>query len=52
MLGPWARGQGIGAAVLREVELQVGSRRLFLAVLEANARARAFWRREGFVDTG
>ncbi len=28
MLGPWARGQGTGAAVLCELKLQAGSRPL------------------------
>ena len=55
LLGPWARGQGHGAAFLSEVESRArtaGSPALFLAVLAANPRGRAFWEREGFIPTG
>lgn len=50
-----ARGAGVGAALLRHLEGVARSRRaarLFLAVLDANPRASAFWRREGFQPTG
>ncbi len=55
LLGPWARRAGHGRAFLSEVEVRArtaGSPALFLAVLEANPRARAFWEREGFTPTG
>lgn len=52
MLGPWARGQGIGAALLRYIEGLVASPQLYLAVLDANPRGRAFWEKQGFRDTG
>lgn len=55
MLGPWARGFGHGRVFLSHVEkLALGAQasQLFLAVLEANPRGRAFWEREGFVATG
>jgi ribosomal protein S18 acetylase RimI-like enzyme len=45
------RGQGFGAIFLRELERIAqtgGARRLFLAVLLHNPRARKFWDREGF----
>jgi GNAT superfamily N-acetyltransferase len=46
-----ARGRGLGAAFLRHLEAAArarGARRLFIAVLHANPRGRAFWEREGF----
>lgn len=46
-----ARGTGGGACLLRGIESrarQRGATRLLLAVLEANPKGRAFWRREGF----
>ncbi|WP_293575863.1 GNAT family N-acetyltransferase [Phaeobacter sp.] len=55
MLGPWARGAGHGVTFLREVEARAqdrGADHLYLAVLDENPRARAFWQREGFRDTG
>ena len=55
MLGPWAQGAGHGKAFLAEAERLARTRnapRLYLAVLEANPRARAFWEREGFAPTG
>lgn len=55
ILGPWARGQGIGRAVLAEVEDLARTRdapMLYLAVIEANMRGFSFWRREGFIGTG
>lgn len=55
LLAPWAQGAGHGRAFLAHVESLARSRaapRLYLAVLEANARGRAFWTREGFAATG
>jgi GNAT superfamily N-acetyltransferase len=55
LLGPWAQGRGLGRALLAEVEARArarGAPRLYLAVLEANPRGRAFWAREGFTATG
>lgn len=55
ILGPWARGAGLGRALLAEVERRAREARaltLFLAVLERNRRGRAFWEREGFRPTG
>ncbi len=49
-----ARGGGAGARLLRHLEGVArgrGVRQLFLAVLDANPRGRAFWEREGFVAT-
>ncbi|MFN0113636.1 MAG: GNAT family N-acetyltransferase [Paracoccaceae bacterium] len=46
-----ARGQGLGALFLREAERiaqEAGAARLYIAVLHANPRGRAFWEREGF----
>lgn len=46
-----ARGKGHGQTLLRHVETLArhgGARHLYLAVLEANPRGRAFWEREGF----
>lgn len=46
-----ARGRGLGPHFLREVERMArarGAPRLYLAVLDANPRGRAFWEREGF----
>jgi GNAT superfamily N-acetyltransferase len=46
-----ARGQGHGATFLRDIEGRVRARdapRLFIAVLHANPRGRAFWDRQGF----
>lgn len=55
LLGPWAQGMGHGRAMLAEIKRLAraqGSPRLYLAVLEANVRGRAFWEREGFHHTG
>ena len=55
ILSPRLRGQGLGRIFLTRVETlarAAGSPRLYLGVLEANARGWAFWRREGFVETG
>jgi GNAT superfamily N-acetyltransferase len=46
-----ARGQGLGAAFLRDIEDRArgrGAPRLYIAVLHANPRGRAFWERQGF----
>lgn len=55
ILGPWAQGKGLGALFLSHLEglaRQAGCLRLYLAVLDRNPRARAFWQREGFTLTG
>jgi GNAT superfamily N-acetyltransferase len=55
LLGPWAQGAGRGKAFLAQVETLARAHhapRLYLAVLEANPRGRAFWEREGFQATG
>lgn len=55
LLGPWAQGAGHGKAFLAHAETLARSRgapRLYLAVLDANPRGRAFWEREGFQGTG
>lgn len=55
VLGPWAQGAGIGRAFLAHVEALArgrGAPVLYLAVLDANPRGRAFWLREGFRPTG
>lgn len=55
LLAPWAQGAGHGRAFLAHAEALARSRsapRLYLAVLEANPRGRAFWEREGFRPTG
>lgn len=55
LLGPWAQGQGHGKAFLAHAEALARkrhARHIYLAVLDANPRGRAFWEREGFVATG
>lgn len=53
ILAPSARGQGHGSAFCAHVAtLARPSPRLYLGVLEANARGRAFWERHGFGPTG
>lgn len=55
LLGAWAQGSGNGRALLAHVEVLVRARKaptLYLAVLDANPRGRAFWEREGFKGTG
>lgn len=55
ILAPEARGRGLGRALLAEVETRAraaGAPQLYLAVLEANPKGRAFWAREGFQATG
>lgn len=51
VVSPAARGTGAGPRLLRHIEGAARSRAcraLYLAVLEANPRGRAFWEREGF----
>ena len=51
LLLPEVRGQGLGRTFLAEVESiarSQGAPALYLAVLDANPRGRAFWLREGF----
>lgn len=55
MFAPAARGRGFGPVFLAEVERLArlrGSPRLYLAVLEENARGWAFWQAQGFAPTG
>jgi len=55
LLGPWAQGAGHGRTFLAHAEMLARKRhaaRLYLAVLDANPRGRAFWNREGFTPTG
>lgn len=55
LLAPRARGQGAGRELLAEVESRARwtkAPKLYLAVLEANPRGRAFWERSGFRATG
>lgn len=50
-----ARGSGAGVRLLRHLEdvaRERAARQMFLAVLVANPRGRAFWEREGFIATG
>ena len=49
------RGTGVADVLMREAEHRVranGHRKAWLAVIEANARARAFYERAGWVDEG
>jgi GNAT superfamily N-acetyltransferase len=55
VLSPRLRGQGHGRAFLAKVEelaRAAGAPRLYLAVLQENARGQSFWMREGFRSTG
>ncbi len=55
ILAPQARRQGFGRHVLAHVEnlaRTAGAPHLYLAVLAANTKGRAFWDREGFRPTG
>jgi GNAT superfamily N-acetyltransferase len=55
LFDPAARNQGLGPALLARIEAlarAAASPRLYLAVLQANPRGRAFWQRHGFADTG
>lgn len=45
---PRRRGQGLGRALLAEAKAEAGVLRLW--VVEANAAARAFYARQGFVE--
>ncbi|WP_199035123.1 GNAT family N-acetyltransferase [Glycomyces salinus] len=50
-----ARGTGVALELLRDAEAIIrgsGHRRAWLAVVEGNARARAFYERAGWSDTG
>jgi GNAT superfamily N-acetyltransferase len=52
LLDPAARGSGLGAAVVAELDAMAaaqGADRLRVGVVDANVRALKFWRREGFV---
>ena len=52
LFAPEARGQGFGKALLALLEEEArarGAERLFVGVVQANAPARAFWLREGFM---
>lgn len=51
LLRPEARGRGLGRRFLQHLEATArdsGANTLFLAVLDENPRAMAFWHREGF----
>ena len=51
MFAPVARGRGLGRIFLRHLEAEARRReaaQLYIAVLDANPRGRAFWEREGF----
>ncbi|WP_227751652.1 GNAT family N-acetyltransferase [Tabrizicola oligotrophica] len=55
LFAPRARGRGHGPVFLAEIERLARTRdcpRLCLAVLQENARARAFWEGQGFRGTG
>ena len=55
LLAPRLRGKGAGVGFLAEAEVRAratGASVLYLAVLEANPRGRAFWERMGFQPTG
>ena len=53
ILAPAARGHGHGSAFTSHLEaLAHPCPRLYLGVLQANARGHAFWARQGFVPTG
>jgi putative acetyltransferase len=54
-VGPDARGGGVAGRLLAEAERQVGSAgydEAWLAVVAGNARARRFYEKHGWVDTG
>ena len=55
ILGPWAQGGGHGPRFLTHVEAlarQASAPHLYLGVIDANPRGRAFWERHGFRPTG
>jgi len=52
LFAPQVRGQGLGKALLALLEEEARARhaeRLYVGVIGANTRGRAFWLREGFV---
>lgn len=52
LFAPVARGKGMGRALLALLEEEArarGADQMFVGVVEANKKARAFWMREGFV---
>ena len=49
---PWARGRGVGAAILGELLAQAQRRGLRAATLAAQLHARPFYARHGFVAGG
>lgn len=52
LFAPAARGAGMGRALLALLEEEArarGAERMFVGVVEANSRGRAFWLREGFL---
>jgi putative acetyltransferase len=54
-VGPAARGGGLAGVLLAEAERQVASAgydEAWLAVVVGNARARRFYEKQGWVDTG
>jgi GNAT superfamily N-acetyltransferase len=55
LIAPQARGRGVGPHILHYLQSRArenGATAICLGVLDANPRGRAFWRREGFRDTG
>lgn len=55
LLDPAARGSGLGVTLLADITARARAAHapnLYLAVLQANPRGRAFWQREGFRPTG
>lgn len=53
-IAPWARGKGLGAAMLRQIERIVFERtkNLFACVSDFNRAARAFYRKQGYREIG
>ncbi len=54
ILQPW-HGKGIAQSLMSRVDeeaVRIGARTLWLSVWERNERAKAFYRRSGFVDVG
>ena len=54
MITPAQRGTGAGAVLLRHMEAAARARHcsaIYLGVLDANPKGRAFWQREGFMPT-
>lgn len=49
---PGNQGSGAGSALLDRVEAAAGAKRIRLAFLDGNGRARAFYESRGFVVTG